>query len=316
MARTSISIPVHNRRETTLHCLRQLAATGVLTWAEAVVVDDGSSDGTSQAVRSAFPQVTVLPGDGTLWWGGATRLGMEHAMGTGADFLVWLNDDCQPDPGTLRLLVEHAARTGGIAAGWAATPSGGRYGGFRHSWRGLSPVTVPGPGEIVACDAAAGNCVVFSRSVVEAIGLPDAAHLPHALLDADYTLMATRRGFPLDLLGSAVCRNDDNLQPASESWLLGEQSPMAQWKLFLRPHSTYGYRASFRMHWKHWGLWGLWLHGRGYLKLALICAVRAVIPLRWLRALFGHRSAAYRRQQFHEQPPTDGNPASTSETGA
>ena len=301
MAQTAIIIPVHNRREVTLRCLARLEGTGVLDWAQVIVVDDGSTDGTSEAVRRGFPSVRVLPGNGNLWWGGAMRLGMDTALRDGADFLAWLNDDCLPDPGTIRLLVDQAGRTGGIAAGWAVTPSGGTYGAYEKTWRGFRPVAIPPPGGVAAGDAAAGNCVVFARPVVAAIGLPDSDRLPHALLDVDYTLSGTRRGFRLDLVGSAVCRNEDNLQPAAVSWLLAEQSPMLQWKLFLKPHSTYGYRASFRLHWKHWGVWGLWLHARGYLKLALICALRAMVPLRWLRALHAARSSAWRRQQFYRR---------------
>jgi glycosyltransferase involved in cell wall biosynthesis len=311
MSKTFVIIPVHNRRKVTLACLRQLEATEVLAWASVLVVDDGSTDGTAQAIRELFPGVTILPGDGTLWWGGAIHLGMDFAMRAGADVLMWLNDDCLPAPGTLRLLAEHAARTGGIAAGWGETPSGGRYGASRKTRRGLQPVQVPDEGGVASCDAAAGNCVAIARAVVSAIGLPDAVRLPHALLDVDYTLTATERGFPLDLLGSARCRNDDNLQPATRSWLLSEQSPMVQWKLFLQPQSTFGYRASFRLHSRHWGIWGLWLYGRAYLKLAVICAVRALVPLRWLRARYASRSAAFQRQQYHVRTASPA-PASVS----
>lgn len=308
MARTAIILPVHNRREITLRCLAGLEATGVLAWARAVVVDDGSTDGTGDAVRARFPEVRVLTGSGDLWWGGAIRLGMEEALREGADFLVWLNDDCQPEAGTLRLLVDHAARTGGMAAGWAGTPSGDRYGAYRKTRQGLRPVEVPGPGGSVPCDAAAGNCVVFARAVVDAVGLPDAASLPHSLLDVDYTLSATRRGFPLDLLGSAVCRNDDNLGAAAASWLLDDASPWRQWKIFLGRRSTYAYGPSFHLHRKHWGLRGLWLFARGYLKLAAACVLRTLVPLRVLRAVYAPRSGTWRRQQFYRQAEVSATP--------
>ena len=264
-------------------------------------MDDGSTDGTGAAIRTRHPAAMVLPGDGSLWWGGAIRLGMERAYDEGAACLLWLNDDCLPAPGTLRLLTDHALRTGGLATGWAQTPSGGSYGGFHKTRRGLQMVAPPPPGGMLACDAAGGNCVAIARPVVAAVGLPDAARLPHALLDVDYLLSATRRGFPLDLLGSAICHNDDNVGDATASWLLDDASPMRQWKIFRQRRSTYAYGANFHLHLKHWGAWGLWLFARGYLKLAATCAVRAVVPLRVLRAFFGGRSHAWRRQQFYRR---------------
>lgn len=308
MASTVIIIPAHNRREVTLRCLDRLEADDVFSWADVVVVDDGSTDGTGDAVRARHPAATVLTGDGNLWWGGAIRLGMEHAYRAGARCLLWLNDDCLPAPGTLRLLADHAHRTGGLAAGWAATPSGGSYGGQRKTPGGLRAVPPPPPGEATPCDAAGGNCVAISRAVVAAVGLPDAARLPHALLDVDYLLTATEHGLPLALLGSAVCRSDDNLSAAAASWLLDDASPLRQWKIFLDQRSTSSYRASFYFYRKHWGLRGWWLFARPYLKLALVCAVRAVVPLRVLRSVYAARSSAWTRQQSYRRGAVAGCP--------
>ena len=301
MAQTAIIIPVHNRRDVTLRCLACLEADGVFAWARVLVVDDGSTDGTGDAVRARYPSVQLVPGDGNLWWGGAIRLGMETACRQGAACLLWLNDDCLPAPGTLRLLADHAISAGGLATGWAATPSGGRYGGFCKTRQGLRLLPPPPPDSAIPCDAAGGNCVAIARPVVDAIGLPDAARLPHALLDVDYLLSATRRGFRLDLLGSAVCHNDDNLGAATASWLLDDASPWRQWKIFLGRHSTFGYAASFHLHLKHWGAWGWWLFARGYLKLAAVCLLRAIVPLRVLRAVYARRSGTWQRQQFYRQ---------------
>ena len=100
---TAVVIPVHNRREVTLRCLKCLETDGVFTWASALIVDDGSTDGTADGVRARHPAVVVLAGDGNLWWGGAIRRGMEYAYREGADCVLWLNDDGLPEPGTLRL---------------------------------------------------------------------------------------------------------------------------------------------------------------------------------------------------------------------
>ena len=105
---TKIILPVRNRRETTLRCLAHLRDTGVLAWAGAIVVDDGSTDGTPRAIQAQFSAVEVLSGDGQLFWTGAIALGMRHAVAQGAACCVWLNDDCLPTPGAVERLAEYA----------------------------------------------------------------------------------------------------------------------------------------------------------------------------------------------------------------
>ena len=45
-----------------------------------ILVDDGSTDGTGEAVQGEFPQVRLLRGDGRLFWGGGLRLAFAAAM--------------------------------------------------------------------------------------------------------------------------------------------------------------------------------------------------------------------------------------------
>ena len=134
-----IVIPVHNRRETTLACLGLLRAQGVTRWARPVVVDDGSTDGTSSAVRELFPEAEVLSGGGDLYWTGATALGMQKAMANSADFVFWLNDDTKPAPGALEELREQASAGGGAAGGVCRLPRSGLpvYAGFLRHPEGL-----------------------------------------------------------------------------------------------------------------------------------------------------------------------------------
>ena len=61
-------------QELTLACLRSLGAQQVPGVAlDVFVLDDASSDGTSEAVAEQFPEVTVLHGDGELYWNGGMR---------------------------------------------------------------------------------------------------------------------------------------------------------------------------------------------------------------------------------------------------
>ncbi len=66
----------HNRRTLTLHCLERFCAQNVRGVRLAVVVcDDGSTDGTAEAVRANFDdRVQLVEGDGHLYWAAGMAL--------------------------------------------------------------------------------------------------------------------------------------------------------------------------------------------------------------------------------------------------
>src|SRR5687767_767033 len=97
-------IPVHNRSGQTRRCLRSLAAGTVPV--RAVVVDDGSTDGTAREVARHHPDVVVLHGHGDLWWAGAVNRGVEHALAGGADYVLTLNNDGVLAPDAVAKLLE------------------------------------------------------------------------------------------------------------------------------------------------------------------------------------------------------------------
>lgn len=66
-----IIIPVHNRLNFTIDCLNSLKKQDIYNQFNLIVVDDGSTDGTSEYLKKNFPEVKILNGDGSLYWGGA-----------------------------------------------------------------------------------------------------------------------------------------------------------------------------------------------------------------------------------------------------
>ena len=81
LTRIEIVTPVHNRRDITLQCLKSLARidrTGLEV--HVIIVDDGSTDGTSEAIAEQFPETEIVHGDGSLWFTAGTNRGIEAAM--------------------------------------------------------------------------------------------------------------------------------------------------------------------------------------------------------------------------------------------
>ena len=100
--RIAVLIASHNRRETTLECLRSLGSFH----GKVFLTDGGSTDGTADAVEKEFPDAKVIRRGSDVWWAGGMRLAWEAAAAEGGwDGYLWLNDDVKLAPGALAELM-------------------------------------------------------------------------------------------------------------------------------------------------------------------------------------------------------------------
>jgi GT2 family glycosyltransferase len=97
-----------------LECLRAQEVDQPLN---IVVIDDGSTDGTFEFLSKQHNDVTVLQGDGNLWWGGAVDLGLRHALRKGKqdDWVLLVNNDVRFSADFIQGLL-HVARANTPAA--------------------------------------------------------------------------------------------------------------------------------------------------------------------------------------------------------
>lgn len=86
-----------NGREDTLACLRSLEPV-LNERTKGIVVDNGSTDGTPDAVRAAFAGVEVLEAGENLGFTGGNNIGLRFALDRGADYVILLNNDTVVDP--------------------------------------------------------------------------------------------------------------------------------------------------------------------------------------------------------------------------
>lgn len=203
--RVAVMMACHNRREQTLGCLRALRAAQaeVSQTFDIYLLDDGSYDGTAEAVANEFPHVQLLHGDGSLFWNRGMHRVFEAALGRGYDFYLGLNDDTLLYPDALRRLfacheqVMRARGRSGIVVGTTRDATSGEltYGGQvrKKWWRPLTFQFVSPRDSPVECDTTTWNVVLIPDVVARCLGNLEPS-FAHAMGDTDYGLRAGRAG--------------------------------------------------------------------------------------------------------------------------
>jgi GT2 family glycosyltransferase len=201
----AVVVPVHNGLELTRRCLELLAAQKPAGF-ETILVDDGSTDGTAELVGSEHPDVTVLHGNGSLWWSGAVNVGCRHAIERGADVVVLFNNDnVECSAGAVSHLAGLARATGDCVSPVALVdPQGGArailHAGGSLDWAGRGHQLRETGTSFVAddcveeCDWLPGTALAIRADVFTALGGADAQRFPQYRGDIDLTLRARGRG--------------------------------------------------------------------------------------------------------------------------
>lgn len=220
-------ITVFNRKQKTLSSLKHLFAAEMfynkkyqeerIINVSVFLTDDGSTDGTADAVRAEFPEhdITILQGTGNLFWAGGMRMAWKAAINTRTawDYYLLLNDDTymnencfielfQTHDYSMKTFGKHGLYSGITCS--PDNPSVTTYGGNRFTgWaKGKKAILTP-TGVPQTADMTHANILLVHKSIVTSQGIfYEGFH--HGSADFDYSMQARSQGFPL-LVTAHVC---------------------------------------------------------------------------------------------------------------
>lgn len=270
-----IIMPVFNPEPGLRHYLAKLEDQNPGALGHLLLIDDGSSNGVPAMLQEKFPNLTIVRGDGTLWWGGGIRLGMEKALSEEAKVILWLNHDCVPDRNAVEQLVKAAAEPGrGGVSAWCYCREGREF-GVNPGFKDFQEIDerVLHQEKLVEVDGTNGNCVALNADAVRAVGLPDAQRHPH-YGDGPYLWRLHRAGFRNFVLPAARAALDREFERC-----ISERDHSKVWKIpFFDKLKYYFFSNRSKFHWrnKFWdslcfqgNLKGPFHYGLAQLKLIL-----------------------------------------------
>ena len=265
MSKIHIIIPVFDGWKQTKNCLDALRAS-VYRDLEIIVVDHGTDAEIKRNLPNYYPEVLIVPADPTLWWAGATNLGIRTAIGRGAKKIMLLNHDCYVEPDTIQRIAAHAERTSDALI--APVP-------FDYITKRALAVTVrtcfllgfpllmlPGKTKFLGQPRLlptklilGGRGVLIPSSVFERFGLFDEVNLPSYYADFDFFLRCRSRGTRLFIAADARVYLDDTRTTLARG--LEEMSLKDFLQTLVVPRSHRNIRdltALFRLHYPIKGL--------------------------------------------------------------
>jgi GT2 family glycosyltransferase len=215
-----IVIPVLNGWSQTKRCLDALRASSYRDF-RILVVDHGSTDETEKELPEKYPEVFHIIGDESLWWAGATNLGIRKAILSGATHVMLLNNDCYVKPYCIGKLIRNFKKNRiCIVAPLLISEISGEISNTRFRTcllLGFPSIRMPyfltrssmENGLMRVPLILGGRGVIIPVGVFKKVGLLDEENLSHYWADHDFFIRCRREKIPLYLDPSTEAVLDD-----------------------------------------------------------------------------------------------------------
>lgn len=216
-----VLLPVFNRLAMTQRVLGCLRIQQVDEPLRCIVIDDGSTDGTAEFLASQR-DITVLKGDGSLWWGGAIEVGLQQVLqeGDASDWILLVNNDTQFTADFVQSLLDTArahapAAVGSVICDEAAPDRLLSIGAVFDTWRlrvrdkleqERPRDSAKGPHSV---DALSGRGTLYPLAAFRIAGTMNPVWLPHYLADYELAVRVHQKGFKLVVAENAVTLSTD-----------------------------------------------------------------------------------------------------------
>lgn len=234
MEQTTVTVMLtcFNRINYTVPCVKSLVEGNPNISFRFIITDDNSTDGTKEALEKLPYSITVLSGDGQLFWNGGMSKALNYALKESekTDFYMLVNDDVAFHAGAIEALIERCencpAKTGiaadsegndsiankGAVIVGATSDSEGRtsYGGVKLLSKHFAKFGLIEPSkEYAKCDTFNGNCVLLPEHVFFKAGNVDSTY-KHSMSDYDYGMQIRKLGFEIYNSEEHVGKCNDN----------------------------------------------------------------------------------------------------------
>lgn len=206
-----VIIPVHNRLSKTIICLKSIEKQTNFSDLSVIIINDGSSDNTQDYISKNFPAVTILKGDGSLFWGGAIKLGIDYALKRKKtnDWILILNNDVELTEDTISNLIlianknqrksvvipltldakdrKTVIKSGTIILSWFFNIT-------KHVFENMKVDQIKNT-EPVIVDIFTGRCVLHPVEIFEITGNYDAENFRHYCCDDEFSIRIKKYGY-------------------------------------------------------------------------------------------------------------------------